>query len=111
MNYNGKIRLTANWIEDPTINKFTIELDLYDKKIISNWELFGSFNLYEINPKPFILSRDGVFLFGLNDPSQWITNLRDKEIFIGSIFQIWYNNTDIGNYNIVKISIPGLKVR
>ena len=56
MNYNGKIRLTANWIEDPTINKFTIELDLYDKKIISNWELFGSFNLYEINPKHKIIS-------------------------------------------------------
>lgn len=47
-------RLIAQWCEDPHVAIFTMDLQIIDNLISSNWDIFGSFDLDGVNMRPFV---------------------------------------------------------
>lgn len=104
------IRLVAQWREDPSEAPMTLDLRVEDLRVASPWDLFGAFDLDGGLPRPFILRRDGRIDFGRN-ADDWRTDLRNTEIRVGALFEVWFNETDSGNYKIVKLAELGAKER
>jgi hypothetical protein len=110
MSETRDIRLVAQWRDDPTEAPMTVDLRIEGARLSSTWDVFGAFNLDGAHPRPFILRRDGRIDFGEN-ADQWRTDLREAEIRVTSLFTVWFNETDGGQYKIVKIAELGAKER
>jgi hypothetical protein len=104
------VRLIAQWRDDPTEALITIDLRMEDLRVASTWDVFGAVDLAGARPRPFILRRDGRIDFGASG-DRWRTDLRDAELKVGTLFTVWFNETDTGVYRIVKIAEPGAKER
>ena len=102
-------RLIAQWCEDPLVAIFTLDLQIIDNLISSDWDIFGSFDLDGVNTRPFVLRKNGQIDFGSLEPIKWTTNLRSIKLVIGNIFHISFNDQDSGTYKIVKIAALGQK--
>jgi hypothetical protein len=109
MNPDGPYRLRALWRDDPTAAPMTIDLQISEGRISACHDLFGAFDLDGDVPRPFVLRRDGLFVFGGADACVWRTDLRDAEIAVGCCFSIHFNDRDHGVYRIVKLARPGSK--
>ncbi len=104
------VRLIAQWRDDPTEALLTIDLRMEDMRFAAPWDVFGCVDLDSARPRPFILRRDGRIEFG-ESADRWRTDLRDAELKVGTLFTVWFNETDAGTYKIVKIAEPGAKER
>ena len=104
---DGDVRLLALWRDDPTEAPMTIDLRLREGRCVSAWDLFGAFDLDGSGARPFILRRHGQIDFGAGSADNWRTDLRDTEMRVGSLFTIWFNATETGEYKIVKIASLG----
>jgi hypothetical protein len=104
-------RMKALWRDDPTEASMTIDLRLeaQTRSISAPWDLFGAFDLDGDYSRPFILRRDGKIDFGVSAPHRWQTNFRAIRVGIGARFQIFWNETDAGEYEVVKVARLGLK--
>jgi len=105
------VRLLALWRDDPTEAPMTVDLRLAEGRLASSWNSFGAFDLDGRHPRPFILRRDGRLDFGAAETPAWRTDLRDAEMKVGAVFTVWFNETDSGEYRIVKIAALGAKDR
>jgi len=105
------VRLKALWRDDPTEAPLTLDLrvEAASGAILSSWDLFGAFDLDGGNCRPFVLRRDGAIDFGAGAPYRWRTDLRSRPIKIGARFRVYWNGTDSGEYEIVKIAQLGAK--
>ncbi|WP_424362314.1 hypothetical protein [Methylocystis parvus] len=88
----------------------TVDLRVEGARLSSTWDVFGAFDLDGAHTRPFILRRDGRIDFG-ECADQWRTDLRDAEIRVTAFFTVWFNETDCGQYKIVKIAELGAKER
>lgn len=104
------IRLIAQWRDDPTEALMTVDLRRDGLRFASPWDVFGAFDLDGALPRPFILRRDGRIDFGAS-ADRWRTDLRDAELKVGTLFTVWFNETDHGTYKIVKLAELGAKER
>lgn len=104
------IRLIAQWRDDPTEALMTVDLRIEGVRLISTWDVFGAFELDGAHPRPFILRRDGRIDFG-EKADEWRTDLREAELKVTAFFTVWFNDTDSGQYKIVKIAELGAKER
>ncbi len=104
------VRLIAQWRDDPTEALMTVDLRLDGLRFAAPWDIFGAVDLDGARPRPFILRRDGRIDFG-DSADKWRTDLRDAELKVGTLFTVWFNETDHGTYKIVKIAEPGAKER
>lgn len=104
------VRLAAQWRDDPTEARMTVDLRLADARMVSAWDVFGAFDLDGPRARPFILRRDGRIDFGAHEPG-WRTDLREAELDVGATFTVWFNEADSGLYRIVKIAALGAKDR
>ena len=104
------IRLIAQWREDPTEALMAVDLRRDGLRFASPWDVFGSFDLDGVRPRPFILRRDGRIDFG-DSADRWRTDLRDAELKVGTLFTVWFNEADHGTYKIVKLAELGAKER
>jgi len=102
-------RLKALWRDDPSEASITVDLrlDAQTKSILAPWDIFGAFDLDGGCSRPFILRRDGEIDFGVGVPHRWRTNLRTLRASIGARFQVFWNETDFGEYEVVKIAKLG----
>jgi hypothetical protein len=105
-----EIRLIAQWRDDPTEALMTVDLRVEGARLAAAWDLFGAIDLDGERPRPFILRRDGRIEFGDKTVS-WRTDLRAAEMRVGALFTVWFNETDSGNYKIVKLAELGAKER
>jgi hypothetical protein len=110
MSETRDIRLIAQWRDDPTEALMTVDLRIEGVRLISTWDVFGAFDLDGAHPRPFILRRDGRIDFG-EKADKWRTDLREAELKVTSLFTVWFNDTDSGQYKIVKIAELGAKER
>lgn len=104
------VRLIAQWRDDPTEALMTVDLRMADLRFAAPWDVFGAIDLDGARPRPFILRRDGRIDFG-ESGDRWRTDLREAELKVGTLFSVWFNETDFGAYKIVKIAEPGAKER
>jgi hypothetical protein len=104
------VRLIAQWRDDPTEALMTVDLRADGLRFAATWDVFGAIDLDGARPRPFILRRDGRIDFG-EGADRWRTDLRDAELKVGTLFTVWFNETDHGVYKIVKIAEPGAKER
>lgn len=104
------IRLIAQWRDDPTEALLTVDMRVADSRFAAPWDVFGAIDLDGAHPRPFILRRDGRIDFG-GSPDRWRTDLRDAEIKVGTLFTVWFNETDHGTYKIVKLAELGSRER
>jgi hypothetical protein len=104
------VRLIAQWREDPTEALMSVDLRMDETRLSAPWDLFGAFDLDGARPRPFILRRDGSIAFG-DVPDRWRTDLREAELRVGTLFTVWFNETDQGSYRIVKLAELGAKER
>lgn len=104
------IRLIAQWRDDPTEALMTIDLRAEGLRLAAPWDVFGAIDLDGARPRPFILRRDGRIEFGAG-ADRWRTDLRDAELKVGTVFSVWFNETDRGDYKIVKLAELGAKER
>ncbi len=88
----------------------TVDLRRDGLSFASPWDVFGAFDLDGARPRPFILRRDGRIEFG-ESSDRWRTDLRDAELKVGTLFSVWFNETDHGTYKIVKLAELGAKER
>jgi hypothetical protein len=102
-------RMKALWRDDPTEASMTVDLrlDAQTGSISAPWDLFGVFNIDGDDSRPFILRRDGKIDFGVNTPHRWQTNLRGLRVSVGARFQVFWNETDAGDYEVVKVARLG----
>jgi len=84
-----------------------IRLDAQTKSILAPWDLFGAFGLEGDTSRPFILRCDGVIDFGGDLSRRWRTNLRLVRVSVGTRFQVFWNEIDAGEYEIVKVARLG----
>ncbi|QGM98849.1 hypothetical protein [Methylocystis parvus] len=110
MSETRDIRLIAQWRDDPTEALMTVDLRIEGARLASTWDVFGAFDLDGAHPRPFILRRDGRLDFG-EGADHWRTDLRDAEMRVTAYFTVWFNETDSGQYKIVKIAELGAKER
>ncbi len=104
------IRLIAQWRDDPTEALMSVDLRAEGARVASPWDVFGALDLDGPRPRPFILRRDGRIEFcGQGD--SWRTDLRDADLRVGTLFTVWFNETDSGEYRIVKLAELGAKGR
>jgi hypothetical protein len=101
------IRLVALWRDDPTEARMTVDLRIQGSSVVSGWDVFGAIDL-DGRARPFILRRDGRIDFGYSQEG-WRTDLREAEMNVGSVFTVWFNETDSGAYKVVKIAALGAK--
>jgi hypothetical protein len=101
-------RLIAQWRDDPTEALMTVDLRIEDGRFASTWDVFGAFDCDGPHPRPFILRRDGGIDFGASG-DRWRTDLRGARLEVGTLFTVWFNETDSGQYKIVKIAALGDK--
>jgi hypothetical protein len=104
------IRLIAQWRDDPTEALMSVDLRIDGLRLAAPWDLFGAIDLDGARPRPFILRRDGSIDFG-DSPDRWRTDLRGTEFRVGTLFTVWFNETDQGTYRIVKLAELGAKER
>ncbi|PPD40925.1 MAG: hypothetical protein CTY15_14285 [Methylocystis sp.] len=102
-------RLVAQWRDDPTEAPMTVDLRMEGARLASSWDVFGAFDLDGARPRPFVLRRDGRIDFGAGDA--WRTDLREAELKVTAHFTVWFNETDCGQFRIVKIAELGAKER
>lgn len=88
----------------------SVDLRMENGSLAAPWDLFGAFDLDGARPRPFILRRDGRLDFG-NNSDRWRTNLREAQLEVGTLFTVWFNETDHGSYKIVKLAELGAKER
>ncbi len=102
-------RMKALWRDDPTEASMTIDirLDAETKSILAPWHLFGAFDLEGEHSRPFILRRNGEIDFGVGFSRRWRTNLRVIRVGVGVRFQIFWNEFDAGEYEVVKVARLG----
>lgn len=100
-------RVIAQWLDDPTEARLNVDARIADSRIVSTWDLFGAFNPEGLQPRPFILRRDGRLDFA--EGKFWRTDLREAEMRVGATFRVWFNEADSGVYKIVKIAALGAK--
>ena len=110
MTASRDIRLIAQWRDDPTEALMTVDLRIDGLRLASPWDLFGVFDLDGAHVRPFILRRDGRIDFG-ERADRWRTDLRDADLKLGTLFTVWFNETDHGAYKIVKLAELGAKER
>ena len=77
--------------------------------VVSTWDVFGAFDLDGAHCRPFVLRRGGAIDFGGALPDPWRTNLREIIILVNALFTVHWNDTDSGDYKIVKIAALGAK--
>jgi hypothetical protein len=101
--------MKALWRDDPTEASLTVDLrlDAEAKSILAPWDIFGAFDLDGSDTRPFILRRNGEIDFGPVATHRWRTNLRAVRIDVGARFQVFWNETDVGEYEIVKVARLG----
>ena len=104
-------RLIAQWRDDPTEASLSVDLRICDGRLAAPWDMFGAFDVDGAAPRPFILRRDGRIDFGVSADHGWRTDLRKAELKVGALFSVWFNETDKGEYKIVKIAALGIKER
>lgn len=104
------IRLIAQWRDDPTEALISIDLRVDGVLMDAPWDVFGAVDLDGAQPRPFILRRDGRIDFGAG-ADRWRTDLRAAEMKVGTLFTVWFNETDSGQYKIVKLAELGGKER
>ncbi len=104
-------RMKALWRDDPTEASMTVDLrlDARTSSISAPWDLFGAFDLDGDYSRPFILRRNGKIDFGVTAPHRWQTNLRGLRVSVGAHFQVFWNETDAGEYEVVKVARLGLR--
>ncbi len=102
-------RIKALWRDDPTEASMTIDirLDAETKSILAPWDLFGAFDIDGDNSRPFILRWDGAIDFGVDVSRRWQTNLREIGVSVGARFQVYWNEFDAGEYEVVKVARLG----
>jgi hypothetical protein len=102
-------RMKALWRDDPTEASMTVDLrlDAQTRSVLAPWDIFGAFDLDGGYSRPFILRRDGEIDFGVGAPHRWQTNLRALRVSVGARFQVFWNETDVGEYKVVKIARLG----
>jgi len=105
------IRLRALWRDDPKLAPMTVDLRIDENgAVVGHWDVFGAYDLDGANCQPFILRRDGVIDLGaMGEPRSWRTNLRDVKMNVGVRFNVYWNDEDRGEYEIVKIAALGAK--
>lgn len=106
MSGGAELRVIAQWLDDPTEAKMTLDARLDDARIVATWDIFGALDLDGARSRPFILRRDGRLDFG---GECWRTDLRDADMRVGATFRVWFNEADSGEYRIVKIAALGGK--
>jgi hypothetical protein len=104
------VRLIAQWRDDPTEALMSVDLRVEAFRLAAPWDVFGAVDLDGARPRPFVLRRDGSIDFG-DVADRWRTDLRDTEIRVGTLFTVWFNETDQGSYKIVKLAELGTKER
>ena len=104
------IRLIAQWRDDPTEALISVDLRVDGMHMDAPWDVFGAVDLDGAHPRPFILRRDGRIDFGAS-ADRWRTDLRTAEMKVGTLFTVWFNETDSGHYKIVKLAELGGKER
>ncbi|MGD9544545.1 MAG: hypothetical protein AB7F41_01305 [Methylocystis sp.] len=109
MNQPCDMRILALWRDDPREAPMTIDARIDGARIVSTWDVFGAFALDDARARPFILRRDGTIDFGRGE--NWRTDLREATMNVGSVFTVWFNESDSGLYRIVKIAALGAKDR
>ncbi|MFY9657368.1 MAG: hypothetical protein WAK01_12440 [Methylocystis sp.] len=105
--------MKALWRDDPTEASLTVDLhlDAETKSILGPWDIFGAIDLDGAETRPFILRRNGQIDFGVVAPHRWQTNLRAVRIDVGVSFQVFWNEADVGEYEIVKVARLGSRDR
>jgi len=100
-------RVKALWRDDPTEASMIVDLrlDAQTKSILAPWDIFGT--LDGGCSRPFILRRNGEIDLGVGSPHRWHTNLRGLRVGVGARFQVFWNETDVGEYEVVKIARLG----
>jgi len=101
------IRLIAIWRDDPQVARMQVDLRAEEGRIASPWDLFGAFDAEGASARPFILRRDGRIDFDARCMESWRTDVRDAEMKIGARFKVWWNETDCGDYEVVKLAALG----
>jgi len=104
-------RMKALWRDDPTEASMSVDLrlDAQTGSISAPWDLLGAFDLDGECTRPFVLRRDGKIDFGLSGPHRWRTNLRSLRVGVGARFQVFWNETDAGDYEVVKVARLGFR--
>jgi hypothetical protein len=105
------VRVIALWCDDSREAPLTVDLriDGATGMVVSIWDVFGAFGLDGETCRPFVLRRSGEIDFGAACELKWRTNLRDIQIAIGACFLVRWNDSDSGEYKIVKIAELGAK--
>jgi hypothetical protein len=104
------VRLIAQWRDDPTEATLAVDLRIEGAALAAPWDVFGAVDPDGARSRPFILRRDGRIDFG-ESPDRWRTDLRAAEMKVGALFTVWFNETDAGQYKIVKLAELGGKER
>lgn len=105
------MRVLALWRDDRTECPLTFDLriDAATRRIVSPWESFGACDLDGGKCRPFVLRRDGAIDFGAGAREGWRTDVRDAIIRVGERFTVFWNDSDCGLYEIVKVAALGAK--
>jgi hypothetical protein len=105
------VRVIALWRDDSREAPLSVDLriDGATRMVVSTWDVFGAFDLDGEACRPFILRRSGEIDFGAGSELKWRVNLRDIAIAVGACFTVRWNETDSGEYKIVKIAELGAK--
>ncbi|QGM44557.1 hypothetical protein [Methylocystis heyeri] len=111
MSDHRDVRVLALWRDDPREAPLTVDLriDVATGLMTSTWDVFGAFDLDGEARRPFVLRRSGEIDFGAACELKWSANLRDTKIAVGACFTVRWNETDSGEYKIVKIAELGAK--
>lgn len=105
------VRVLALWRDDRTECPLTFDLriEAASRRVVSHWETFGACNLYGAKSRPFVLRRDGAIDFGAGAAERWRTDLREARMKVGERFTLYWNESDFGIYEIVKVASLGAR--
>jgi hypothetical protein len=111
MSDSRDVRVLALWRDDSREAPLTIDLriDRAAGLVVSTWDVFGAFDLDGEACRPFVLRRSGEIDFGAGSELKWRANLREIAIAVGACFLVRWNDSDSGEYKIVKIAELGAK--
>lgn len=108
------VRVFARWEDDPLEATITLDakLDASTRRIAGRWILFGAIGIGTADCRPFALDGEGRMDFGAGwgvADRIWRTDIRERELSLGALFEVMWSGGERGLYRIEKISTPGSK--
>ncbi len=105
-------RILARWADDPLESPLTLDarLDATGRRIMGRWTLLGAAGLGTPRCRPFTLDAVGTMDFGegrTDGDRYWRCDIRQRDIALGSMFEVIWSGGERGVYRIEKIAEPG----